>query len=256
MKIYSTIRSLRRFCQVSALVLGIGITHIPVHAQSPESVKAALMSHTKGTLNISTVTATPANNVYEVVLADTNEIIYVDGSGRYAFIEGAMMDLATKANITRDRIDQLGRIDFNALPLGQAIVSVRGSGQRKLAVFEDPNCPHCRNLRKLLDGMDDVTVYAFPFPILTRESVEAAKTAYCAPDRKRVWASTMQTGKLPAGMSAAAPGSKCGAPVDAFIALGEKLKVIGTPTVFLANGERIAGAIPPHEFVARVDRLK
>jgi thiol:disulfide interchange protein DsbC len=37
---------------------------------------------------------------------------------------------------------------------------------------------------------------------------------------------------------------KCNNPVDATIALGAKLKVSGTPTLFFTNGQRVPGMVP------------
>jgi len=37
---------------------------------------------------------------------------------------------------------------------------------------------------------------------------------------------------------------KCANPVDATIALGQKLKVSGTPTLFFTNGQRVPGMVP------------
>ena len=49
--------------------------------------------------------------------------------------------------------------------------------------------------------------------------------------------------------------ASCATPTDKIMALGQKLSVHGTPTIFLANGERIPGAIPADIFEAALINL-
>jgi len=44
---------------------------------------------------------------------------------------------------------------------------------------------------------------------------------------------------------------QCANPVDATIALGNKLKISGTPTIIFANGQRVPGMVP----AAQLERL-
>jgi len=36
---------------------------------------------------------------------------------------------------------------FDSLPLDQSFTVVKGKGERRLAVFTDPDCPFCRRLK-------------------------------------------------------------------------------------------------------------
>jgi thiol:disulfide interchange protein DsbC len=57
------------------------------------------------------------------------------------------------------------RIAFDTLPLADAIKTVRGKGERVIAVFSDPDCPFCRRLETELDKLDNVTLYTFLYPL-------------------------------------------------------------------------------------------
>ena len=61
---------------------------------------------------------------------------------------GRMVDVRTQENLTEKRINELTRVDFDKLPLERAIVTVKGSGARKVAVFSDPDCPYCKQHEK------------------------------------------------------------------------------------------------------------
>jgi thiol:disulfide interchange protein DsbC len=178
--------------------------------------------------------------LYEVFMGD--QIVYSDASGDHVII-GSMVDTRTKKNLTEARLNDYGRIDFNTLPLNQAIKVVKGSGRRVFAVFSDPDCPYCERLEKTLLSVDDITMYVFLFPIasLHPQAPSKAHAIWCATDRPKAWSDWMHEKKLP-------PTGTCGGdPIDALQKLGDTLHVNSTPTLFFADGHRVAGALPVAE---------
>ena len=122
------------------------------------------------------------------------------------------------------------------LPLDIAVKQVRGDGRRLLVIFEDPNCIYCKRLDMDLADLTDVTIYSFVYPVLSGDSMNKAKAVWCSVDRKKAWSQLMLKGIAPAP-------ARCDAgAIDKVVALGKKLGVRATPTIFLANGERISGA--------------
>ena len=101
-------------------------------------------------------------------------MFYTDEQGNY-IIEGHLIDTKTRTNLTEERIGKLTAIDFQALPLKDAIVWKQGTGARKLVVFADPNCGYCKKFEKDLQAVKDVTVYTFLYPILGGDSPEKAQ---------------------------------------------------------------------------------
>jgi thiol:disulfide interchange protein DsbC len=178
--------------------------------------------------------------VYEVYMGD--QIVYADASGDYLIV-GSMVDTQTKQNLTEARMNDHGKIDFGALPVDRAIKIVKGNGSRKFAVFSDPDCPFCQQLEKTLLSVTDITMYVFLYPIASLHPQAPAKAhaIWCAADRQQAWNQWMQEKKLP-------PTKACsGDPVDALQKLGDTLHINSTPTLFFANGRRVAGAIPAPE---------
>ncbi len=174
--------------------------------------------------------------LYEIQIG--GEILYADEKGSY-LIRGEILDVKAKKNVTEERKNKLAQIKFSDLPLDLALKTVRGSGKRVFATFEDPNCGYCKKLAKDMGGMTDFTMYTFLLPILGGDSPEKTKAIWCAQDKSKAWMDWMVNNTAPA-----AAGANCSVPMDKLMALGQKLNVRGTPTIFLSDGSRIPGAVP------------
>jgi thiol:disulfide interchange protein DsbC len=194
---------------------------------------------------IDEVSKTPMNGLYEVRVND-NDIFYTDAEGSF-LIQGVLYDTKAKRNLTEERVNKLGAIDFSALPIKDAFTIVRGNGKRKMAVFEDPNCGYCKRFERDLQKVNDVTIYMFLYPILSPDSTEKSKAVWCAKDKGKAWLDLMVRDQ-----SAGSPKAGCDATaVDRNVEFGRKYKITGTPTVFFVDGSRVPGAIP----VAQVEKM-
>ena len=166
------------------------------------------------------------------------DILYTDKKGDYLFI-GRVYDTKTSTDLTTARIEEINKIKFSDLPLEMALKQVKGNGKRVIAVFEDPNCGYCKRLRQTtLKDIDNVTIYTFMYNILSEDSFVKSKNIWCASDRVKAWDDWMINGKLPPTAPAA-----CESPNDKIAALGQKLKITGTPAIFFSDGTRIPGAV-------------
>lgn len=183
---------------------------------------------------IERVQASEIPGLYEVMIG--RNPAYTDATGRY-FVFGHLFDLQTQRDLTAERLAAQQRVAFADLPLSDAIQTVRGAGERVLAVFSDPDCPYCRRLEDELAKLDNVTVYTFAYPLesLHPQARDKAVAVWCAPDRARAWAELMQTGKAP-------PRRSCAHPVERNIALAQRLGIQGTPTLLSADGRLLPGA--------------
>jgi thiol:disulfide interchange protein DsbC len=174
-------------------------------------------------------------NLYEVIVG--GDVLYTDEKVSYIVL-GNVIDTKSHKDLTEERKNKLAQIKFSDLPLDLAIKQVKGTGKRVLATFEDPNCTYCRKLAKEVQGLTDVTIYTFLFPILSADSVDKSKAIWCSADRAKAWNDYMLNGTAPTG-------AKCDtAALDKVMELGHKLNVRGTPALFLADGTRIPGFMP------------
>lgn len=191
---------------------------------------------------VESVTKTPYAGLYEVFMG--GQIIYTDEKMSFLIAEGRLVDPKTKKDITGERMEELTKIDFNSLPLDQAIKVVKGNGSRKLVVFSDVDCPYCKRLeRNEMTNITDVTVYTFLYPIaqLHPDSANKSKSIWCAKDRVKAWEDWIMRDQLPKTTS------NCEVPIEKIGELARKLGVTSTPTLIFADGKRMLGAQPYKE---------
>ena len=237
---------------VSALALAVGAC-LAFGAESRadahfDAIKAAISRHSGGNVQADTVAATPIPGIFEVT--NGREVFYADSTGRYAFVDGQLVDMAEKRDLTQARLEQLAAIPFDELPLDLAIKTVHGNGARKLAVFEDPACPVCRSLQESLATLDDVTIYTFAYPVVSPESIPAAVSAWCEPidQRERHWQAFMDGATPP---QAIAPQCEPAMQqVGRIVEFGRTRDIRSTPTLVLGDGRRVVGAMPREELDA------
>ena len=206
-------------------------------AQANESViRKALLQQFPGA-TITSVQKTPYSGLFEVYL--DGQLVYVDAKAQYVFA-GDVIDLKSRTNLTQLRLNELQAVKWDVFPLNNALKTVKGNGARKLILFSDVDCPYCRKFEAELAKVDNITVYTFLYPIegLHPNAPQASKQIWCAPDRNKAWDDYITSRIVPKN------DGKCANPVAANIALGNKLKVSGTPTLFFANGQRVPGMVP------------
>jgi len=233
-----------------AVLLATGLLASCVDAQTnvEATIKKALEPRLSGA-KIESIKETPYSGLYEVRVA--GDILYTDKKGEYLVI-GQVYDVKSSRNLTRERIDEVNKIKFSDLPLEMALKQVKGNGKRVIAVFEDPNCGYCKRLRQTtLKEVDNVTVYTFMYNILSEDSFVKSKNIWCAPDRNKAWDDWMISGKLPPAAPAA-----CETPNDKVVALGQKMRITGTPAIFFADGSRVPGAIDLKALEGKFDSLE
>jgi thiol:disulfide interchange protein DsbC len=213
------------------------------------TIKKALEPRLREGVTISAVREGPFPGLYEIRI--DNEIHYTDKTGTF-LIEGRVINLKTRTDVTQARLDEINRIKFEDLPLEMALKTVKGNGKRVIAVFEDPNCGYCKRFRQqTLKEVDNVTVYTFMYNILSPDSFVKSKNIWCAADRSKAWDDWMIAGKA----APSAPAS-CLTPNDKVLELGQKLHISGTPAIFFADGSRVPGAIDLPTLEARLSAIK
>lgn len=187
-------------------------------------------------------------DLYEVAVQGNEgyRVFYTDALGQIMLI-GTLIETRTDRNLTEERLRKLSAIDWNQLPFQWAVTTRRGDGRRQIAIFSDPNCPFCQKFEKDLAALDNITVHIFMWPVIKEESVRQTKSVWCSKDRAKAWNDFMLKGVEPI-----AP-TDCENPIEELVALGRRLGATSTPTWFLPNGEKYAGALPMSEVVPLLD---
>jgi thiol:disulfide interchange protein DsbC len=232
--------SLVPLAALCAVLLGL-----PPAAAREETIRRNLTERLPNLPRIDEVRATPVPGIWEVRVG--TDILYSDDQGRFVFT-GELLDTREQVNLTQERIDKLTAIDFSKLPLKDAIAVRQGNGQRRLAVFVDPNCGYCKRFERDLAGLKDVTIYNFLYPILGRDSTERSRNIWCAKDPAKAWRDWMLS-----NVSPPAADPKCDASaLERNVALGRQHRIQGTPAAIFVDGTRAPGAIPAAEIEKRL----
>jgi thiol:disulfide interchange protein DsbC len=183
------------------------------------------------------VNKTAIPGIYELRI-NGSEIFYTDAQANY-LIEGNIIDVRAKRNLTEERIAKLTAVKFDNLPFKDAFTIVRGNGKRRMAVFEDPNCGYCKRFERDLQKIDNVTVYMFLYPILGADSADKSKAIWCAKDQAKAWQDFMVR-----DLPVPAPAANCDtSALTRNVDLGRNHKITGTPTLIFIDGARVPGAI-------------
>ena len=204
-------------------------------AASPQdTIRKTLAERIPQLAQVDEVQPTAMKGLYEVRVG--TDVFYSDAQGNY-LIQGELIDTQARRNLTEDRIKALTAINFEKLPLQDAIQIVQGKGERHLAVFEDPNCGYCKRFERDLQKVDNVTIHLFLYPILSPESAEKSHNIWCAKSPATAWQNYMLNDEKPAAASCNSDA------IGRNLAFGRQHKITGTPTVIFADGTRVPGAI-------------
>ena len=161
-------------------------------------------------------------------------IAYADATGRH-FLFGHLYDMDTRQDLTAQALQAAPVVAWKDLPLEKAIRL--GSGELKLAVFSDPDCPFCRQVEIELAKMKNVEIYVFMYPIegLHKGATRTSQSIWCAPNRGTAWREYMLAGKKPVLRN-------CSNPVAETVALAERMGLNSTPTLISGDGRVVSGA--------------
>lgn len=210
----------------------------PALATADEATIRRVMDTKLGGAKIEGIVPAPIGGLYEVRYrsAEGIGVFYTDANATY-IISGKIFESRTSRNLTEERLRKLNAVNFESLPLAQAVKIQRGNGKRVLAMFSDPYCPYCQRFEKALQQVDDITIYVFMYPVIRPELSEQSKAVWCSPDRAKAWLDLALHQKPPVIAAA------CENPVEKNLQLGRSLGVSATPTLILPTGEKISGGM-------------
>lgn len=200
-----------------------------------DTIRANLKERLPNLPAIDEVSKTPMDGLYEVRV-NGSEIFYTDAKGQF-LIQGELIDTRARVNLTERRIEKLSALPFDQLPLQDAFTIVRGKGERRMAIFADPNCGYCKRYEQELSTLDNLTLHVFLYPILGPDSQVKSQHIWCAADKGKAWEDWMLRGVRPT------PAQCDTAALARNVNFGQTHRISGTPTTFMPSGVRLAGAV-------------
>lgn len=180
----------------------------------------------------------------EVSQGDKLFIVYVDFAKKY-LVEGRFTELAQLGESK-----PLKKVDLKKIPLDNAVVLGNAKADKKVIVFDDPDCPYCAKLheevKKIIAKRNDVAFYVKMYPLpMHPNAYDKSKTIVC-----------QKSAKL---LDDAFTGKKLPAPdcetneVDNNIKLAEELGIAGTPAIILPDGRLLPGYAPADALLELID---
>ena len=178
-------------------------------------------------------------SLYEVVASvpgRDKQIVYVTKDGYYMLTGGSLVN-KDKVNLTKDRYDEVNKVDVSKLPLKDAIVIKKGSGAKQLFLITDPDCPYCKKAYDWLKTQTDYTLYVFFFPLdMHPNAAEKCVKILC--DSNPEAALELAHADQPLTAAKCESGEKM---LQKHKALATELGVSGTPLIITGNGIKMSG---------------
>jgi thiol:disulfide interchange protein DsbC len=195
------------------------------------------------------IRSTPVDNLYEVTF--DGRIVYMTADGRY-LIQGKMIDLETRTELTEDRLSELKVAALAAVGEDQMIIFGPEDAKDTVTVFTDIDCGFCRKLHSEMAKYNDegirIRYLFYPRAGIGSESYNKAVSVWCADDRKAAMNKAKAGGQV--------ERKTCENPVEAHYELGQKMRVSGTPALILEDGEMVPGFVPADKLRKALDERR
>ncbi|UVT18165.1 MAG: DsbC family protein (plasmid) [Nitrospira sp.] len=196
----------------------------------------------------------PMPGLYMFTLNNDERIFFVDESGQYLLAQAALFDMKEQKNLTQEFIMGKRRELLAAVPLQDAILyrpSELAPGMRESApvlVFDDPDCPFCRELhaevKQLVEAGVPVAVFLHPVERLHKGAIQKSINIWCSDNRQDMLDTAL------AGKPVPDAGKPCDAPLEHNLQLARQLGGGPTPYIVFPDGRTVAGKKSVAELMA------
>ena len=203
------------------------------------------LSRLSSDFEISDVKETPIKGIYQVTIGP--DVIYMSRDGNYV-LKGEILDIGNRRNLTEDFHAQKRINLLNTIADSEYIEFSSTKNKNHIYVFTDVDCGYCRKLHRDVPELNSmgIAVRYLAYPRAGVDSIigEEMRNVWCAENRQK--ALTTSKNRQPIEVKI------CDAPIARHHALGRELGVTGTPAIFLENGRKLPGYIPPDELYEQI----
>jgi thiol:disulfide interchange protein DsbC len=209
-------------------------------------------------VNVVSVEKSPVEGLWEVAVTGNGgnkAVVYVDSTKRF-LIQGPIIDLATKTNLTKEKFDEINKVEMSKIPLQNSLIVGDPEAKHKIFVFTDPDCPYCAKfhdeIKKVVETRKDIAFYVKLFPLSIHPEAHDKSVAIRCENNNDKAVKMLED----AYAKKEIPKAACAATgVDENIKLGESLGINATPTVLFADG-KIRNGMPAEEVIKLADGQK
>jgi len=207
-------------------------------------------------VKVLSVERAPVDGLWETAFETKGEkgIAYIDAAGKNVIV-GSIINLATKANLTKKKFDEINKIDVSLIPLKDSIIMGNSMAKHKVIIFDDPDCPYCarlhQELKKVVEERKDVVFYLKLFPLVQLHPQAYKKATAIACEKSNEKALSLLEDAF---AKKTIPEASCKTKiVDENTALANKLGVHGLPTLIFEDGRIVSGALKAEDLIKAID---
>ncbi len=226
-----------------------GLFVAPTAYADKEALRKVL-AETMPSISVDDISDSEIKGLYEVMVGA--DVFYVSEDGKY-LIQGHMFDLVAKKDLTEDKLAKARAVLINGVAKDQMIIYKAPESKYTINVFTDIDCGYCRKLHSEMDKYlaEGITIQYLFYPRAGKDSdaYKKAVSVWCADDRNAALTGAKSGSNPPVEKT-------CKNPVDAHMALGEKLGVRGTPMMITTKGTIFPGYMPAKQLAAALAQEK
>ena len=193
------------------------------------------------------VRMSPVPGLWEIVVesGDRTFIVYMDFAKKH-LVEAKFLPV--------EKIGQppaLRKVEFEKIPLEDAVVMGDVKAKNKVIIFDDPDCPVCKDfhevVKKIVEKRDDIVFYLKLYPLAIHpEAYDKSRAIICNDSSLKLLEDAFAGKELPM------PDCEANE-VDATILLAREYGINSTPTIILPDGRILPGAVNEQTFLFLLD---
>lgn len=189
------------------------------------------------------ISATAVDGLFEVIVG--SQVVYMSVDARY-MIEGDLIDLKTKQNVTEDAKSVIRLAAIDELGTGKMLVYRPEKVKNVITVVTDIDCPYCRRLHSEIPDYlkNDVEVRYIFMPLKGSSDMKKTVSVWCAEDQQLALDIAKSGGEV--------DEKSCENPIRDHLRLARDLGVRGTPAIILEDGQMLPGYVPFDKLVAEL----
>ena len=206
-----------------------------------------------GNIVESNIIKTELQGISEVITTNPIGSFFVSNDGKY-IIQGDIINIKKRKILaTSKRIDVLKKELISSINDKDKIIFKAKNKKHIVNVFTDVDCPFCAKLHANMQQMNDlgITIKYLASPLAGLHPLAQTKMEkiWCAKDSVKAMDEYKRYRKVP-------DSKKCKNPVASQLKIAQQLGVNGTPSLFLENGENIAGYLSAKALLSRLENSK
>jgi thiol:disulfide interchange protein DsbC len=184
--------------------------------------------------------------------------IYLHYSKKYVFT-GDIIDIKTQKALdglipnNGNSNHQVDEVDFNSIPLGDALVMGSKDAKNKVVVFTDPDCPFCakihKELKKIISSRKDIAFYIKLYPLPMHPDAKRKSEAIICEKSLKLLDDAFAGRQIPS------PKCKTNL-IEDNINFAMKIGIQATPTMILKDSSTFTGYRDANSLIKLIDSAK